>query len=347
MPTIPLHPPSPPSRECPIIIDDGAIAQIPELMQKLEADRVAILYDKGVEEMAKTIQKSLPDAVLISVKSGEASKSLDEVSRIANELLKHGVTRKSLIVNVGGGMLTDLGGFVASIYMRGIRFLHVPTSMLGMVDAAIGGKTGVDLGTTKNILGTITHPQAIVIDTACLKTLPAQQLSEGLVEVVKMAAILDEAVFHWLEQHLTHILKRDTNSLIQCIANAAQMKADIVTDDEKEHGARMFLNFGHTVGHAVEAHAKFTIPHGQAVSIGMKAEMQMAKTEGAERVLALLHQLNMPIDLPSNVSLKDLWKLMQHDKKNVRGSVRMAVPVRIGKGEIQAITEKQFLLLGS
>jgi 3-dehydroquinate synthase len=342
MPTITLRPSTASPVPYPILIEEGSIAQLSSLLDGLRPDLIAILHDEGVTPIAQQIRKLLPRSLLLSVPSGEGSKSLATIERLAAAMLKKGLTRRSVLINVGGGMLTDLGGFLASIYMRGIRYINIPTTMLGMVDAGVGGKTGIDLGSVKNILGTIAHPSAIVIDPQFLATLPEPALAEGLVEAVKMAAILDEKTFAWYEAHLPDVLKRDPHALQEAIMTAVQLKADTVMQDERDDGKRLFLNFGHTIGHAVEAWSEFTIPHGQAVSIGMVAEMALAKTNGADRITRLLEAMNMPTTMPADAPSNILWKLMQSDKKNAAGQVRMAVPVSIGKGEMHPIREEDF-----
>jgi len=300
------------------------------------------LYDEHVARIAMDISTRIPEAKTIRVSNGEQSKSLREVERITQELLRADVSRESVLVLVGGGMLTDLGAFVAGIYMRGIRFVIVPTSFLCMVDAAVGGKTGVDAGAMKNILGVFALPELIVMDTDVLKTLPDERLKEGLVEVIKMAAMLDADCFEWLEQHSEEVISRKENALTECIERAVRMKIDVVEEDEWEHGKRMFLNFGHTVGHALEAQSGFKISHGQAVSRGMVAEMAIAGTQDARRITALLAKLALPAALPDAADADALWALMGNDKKTVGRKISMAVPERIGTGKIQELEERRF-----
>ncbi len=342
MTTISLTPPSHRATPYPIVIGSGSLQELKRIVTEATPDRIVILHDERLKEVAANVSKMINGAASISVRSGEASKTLREVEKITEELQRLTCSRKSVVITIGGGMMTDLGGFIASIYLRGIRVIHIPTSTLAMVDAAVGGKTAVDLGTTKNILGTIHHPLAIIMDTDLLKKLPDTQFCEGLVEVVKMAAILDAASFDWMEGHLPKILKRDDQELTECIALAVRLKATVVEEDERDTGKRLFLNFGHTVGHAVEALSQFRIPHGQAVSVGMVCEMEMRKTEGRERVLALLQLMKMPIEIPKECIAEALWELMLRDKKSDASIVRMAVPVRIGSGEVCAIDQDAF-----
>lgn len=338
-----LTPPRPQAQRCPIIVDSGALGEIPRLVGDMhDVDRCIVLYDVRLKEVAEAIVDALPDAHGIAVPSGEESKSLLQVERIAQDMLLKHVTRNSILINIGGGMLTDLGGFVASVFMRGIRFINVPTSLLGMMDAAIGGKTGVDLGPMKNMIGTITHPSAVVIDTDTLTSLPDEQLREGLVEVVKKAAILDAEFFGWLEENMDAVLDRKESALNVCIQNGARMKAEVVGKDDRDANHRLLLNFGHTVGHAVEAMSRFSLSHGKAVSIGMVCEMKVAETKEQERVVALLKQLDMPLDVPIIMKNDELWDIMKNDKKTVGDDVRIAIPTELGRGNVRSMTFAEF-----
>ena len=346
MSSITLTVPARSARSYPIVVECGAIAHIRDHLPA-DADGVIVLCDAALRSIADRVSKNVDAKAVIEVRSGEASKTLTETERLVGDLLKIGATRKTVLINIGGGMLTDLGGFVAAVFMRGIRYIHVPTSMLCMTDAAVGGKTGVDLGETKNIIGAIHQPTAVICDIDLLQTLPDSALREGVVEAVKMAVMLNAEDFQWYEQHLDRILVRDADVLTECVTKAVQMKADVVSEDEHEHTHRMFLNFGHTIGHAVEALSKFAIPHGQAVAIGMRAEMMLAGCADAERVTEILKRMDMPVTIPATMDRETLWDLMRRDKKNIGGVVRMAVPTTIGSGEIQTIDHDAFLKLSA
>ncbi|PIR50029.1 3-dehydroquinate synthase [Candidatus Peregrinibacteria bacterium CG10_big_fil_rev_8_21_14_0_10_54_7] len=322
-------------REYPVIIGQGAIAELPRLLKSLEPiDGVFIVFDVNVREHAERVRTVLGEGSLVSVSPGEASKSLKEVQRILRKLLDDGASRQSVLINVGGGMITDLGGFVASVYMRGIRCIHVSTTFLGIVDAAIGGKTGVDLDETKNIIGHYHHPSAVIDDTDFLSALSSHHLCEGFVEVIKIAAMRDAAFFSFLEEHVEEILRKDAATLEQCICRAVELKASVVEGDERDQEERMFLNFGHTIGHALEAASSFGISHGEAVSIGMVAEMRLTRSSEADRVCALLQKIEMPTEIPQKYGIETLLPLMLHDKKNTDAKIRIAVPRVLGKGEL-------------
>lgn len=333
-------------RSYPIIIEPHALDRLTEILGNIGMyPQYVILYDARLQDLAHRVQQTLPQATMLTVPSGEHSKSLAMVESIIQQMLDRQILRSALLINIGGGMLTDLGGFIGSIYLRGIDFVHISTSVLGMVDAAIGGKTGIDFASTKNSIGTIAHPRAIIVDTTVLSSLPDQQLKEGLVEVIKMAAILDEGTFTWLERHIEPLLERSPSELQTCIERAASMKTTIVAADEREMQQRMLLNFGHTVGHALEICSQFTISHGIAVSMGMVAEMALAQSPAAARVTDLLRKIDMPVNLPTGYAAESLWNIMLRDKKNTAGLVRMAIPCRIGAGEIRSLSKDQFLHL--
>lgn len=324
-----------------ISIGAGAMHTIVQLAQGY--DRIVILYDEAIAHIAMKI--TLGDCVRISVNSGDASKSLTEVDRIVSVMLESGCARNTVLICVGGGMITDLGGFVASVFMRGIPCVLIPTTLLGMVDAAVGGKTAVNAGAKKNMIGTITQPVSVLIDTELLQSLPDAQLAEGLAEVIKIAAIIDKPFFEWLEQAMSKILKREEKALEECVTRAVTAKVQIVQTDESDTRERLLLNFGHTVGHAVEALSAYRLSHGSCVSIGIAAEMKLAGCEEASRIEKLLTAANLPLGIPSDMKPDDLWTIMLSDKKNEKGEVRIAVPKQLGEGVVIAVTKESFLTL--
>ena len=327
---------------CRIVVGEGCASRLSKQPRGLgDYDRVVCLYDPNVAAHAGTVATLFGTAELVPVPGGEHQKNLHTAEQLCHELRRRRCTRGSLIVNVGGGVVTDVGGFVSSIYMRGIDFVNVPTTLLGMCDAAIGGKTGVDLGTFKNLVGAFRQPRLVLIDPLLLHTLPAAQMREGLVEVVKMAAVLDAQVLQWLEENVGRVLAKEPEALLHCVQEAVRMKVEVVQADAHEAGRRMLLNFGHTVGHALEAISDFEISHGQAVSLGMVWEMRMAGSEGVDRIVALLRALDMPVELNTGMNLDDLWEAMRSDKKNVGDVVRMAVPRELGEGRVLEVRREQ------
>ncbi len=343
MHTVTLTPPARGNPGTDIQIGSGALAYVSKLAKG--HDRVVILFDESIEEIA--LRLVIGDSLRIPVKSGDASKSLAEVDRIVSVMLQNGCTRKTLLICVGGGMLTDLGGFVASVFMRGISCVLVPTTLLGMVDAAIGGKTAVNVGSKKNMIGTIAHPQSVLVDTDLLASLPDSQLSEGLSEIIKIATIVDHPFFEWLAEVMPQILKRHPIVLEECVLRAVTAKANIVQADEHDRDERLLLNFGHTVGHAVEALSAYKLSHGNCVSIGVVAEMKLSDFKDATRVEKLLAAAGLPLEIPKAMKSNDLWTVMLSDKKNEKGVVKIAVPKRLGEGSVQILSKETFLTLFS
>ncbi|MFA5272966.1 MAG: 3-dehydroquinate synthase [Candidatus Peribacter sp.] len=340
MKTITLQPQATKSATYPIIIEEGSLGDFSQLVDTHDFDSVAILYDESVERIAEDLQRQLKMAYAIRISNGEQSKSLREVERIASMLLEHGIMRQSFLINVGGGMVTDLGGFIASVYMRGISFVNVPTTLLGMVDASVGGKTGVNLKAVKNVIGSFHHPKAVIIDAETLQSLPDEQFREGLVEVIKIAAMADAEFFRKLEQSISNILSGDRAALNSCIADAVRLKAKIVSTDERDANDRLLLNFGHTVGHALEALSNYQLSHGKAISIGMAQEMMLAETKDASRVIALLEKIGMPTEMPDNISMNDLLTIMEKDKKILDHKIRFAAPREIGVGVVMTLPQQ-------
>ena len=347
MPTLILTPPARQSAPTSIFIESGAIDRLAESLKPLgQFDAYVVLFDRGVKAIANRVVGQLGAETLrvhaIAVESGDASKSLQEADAIAARMLEAQCGRSTLLIAVGGGMLTDLGGFVASVFMRGIPSVLIPTSMLAMADAAIGGKNAVNCADHKNMIGTIYHPLAVVSDLDLLKTLPIAQLHEGLVEVIKIAAIKDATFFAWLEANLKKVLARDPKALEECMTQAVSVKIATVETDEADWSERLYLNFGHTIGHAIEATSHYHLSHGQAVAIGMMAEMKVTGFTDIKRVEKLLFALELPLSLPPEFSADDLWHLMLTDKKTERGSVRIAVPSVIGTGSLHTLERSGF-----
>jgi len=336
--------PASPQRTCFIIVGSGALDELPHITGELEADLLMVLCDEGIAPLAGRVQELLPEAFFVPIPSGEASKSFSQVERIIEELVLCHASTQSVLINVGGGMVTDLGGFTASVFARGIRCVHVPTNLLGMADASIGGKTYVNVGKVKNMVGTLWYPSIVLTDTSFLQELPQHQLEEGLVEVLKVAALTNAEFFGWMEEHVDQCLARDPEVLEVCVQNAVQAKVDVLEQGAKDGHSSFLLNFGHTVGHAIEALSHFSLSHAEAVSIGMLIEMTVAGSEIRDRIAALLMRLSMPIDIPPGMQVRDIWEVILSDK-NVRsdGDVRIAVPQSIGGHGILPMTKEQLL----
>jgi 3-dehydroquinate synthase len=322
--------------DCPIFIGSGAIAELPELTAALlPGRRLAIISDNQV---AASVPAPL-DAPVLTFPAGEPSKTRDTWARLTDELLALGVGRDGAIVAVGGGVTGDLAGFVAATYLRGIPFVQVPTSLLAMLDASIGGKTGVDVPAGKNLVGAFHQPAAVVVDPRVLRSLPEREYRSGLAEAVKHAAIADAEHFAWLRAQAEALIARDEAALDALLRRSIAIKAAVVMEDEREGGRRAVLNAGHTVAHAVEAASGYAVLHGEAVAIGMVAEARLGEALGvtaagtAGALADLLEALALPTLLPGDLSRDAVIAAMQADKKNRGRDIRFALLKAVGVTE--------------
>ncbi|MCQ4448509.1 MAG: 3-dehydroquinate synthase [Sulfolobales archaeon] len=299
------------------------------------------------------IRKVLPEAEYFPVEDGERLKDVNNVLVLAKELFERGYDRGDTIIAVGGGSVTDTVGFLASIYLRGIRLVNVPTTLLGMVDAAIGGKTGVNFAGIKNVLGTFYQPSLIIAELSFLDTLPQQELRNGLSEVIKYSIVLDSALYNILMGSRDEIMRKDDEALEEVIIRSASNKLDVVAQDEREtKGIRIVLNFGHTVGHAIESATDFKVHHGLAISVGMTCESKFAEELGyaeeglVEDTLSLLTLYELPVNPDQLDPRPDPYKALkalEKDKKRRSDVLLVPVPRRIGawtKAEIPVETFK-------
>ena len=291
--------------------------------------------------MARTV--SLLEARGLSVTTtivpaGELSKSLDCAAELYSKAVDAGLDRKSVIVALGGGVVGDLAGFVAATFLRGIKFLQIPTSLLAMVDSSVGGKTAVDLPQGKNLVGAFYQPVEVVADLDSLDTLPEREYISGLGEVVKYGVIWDEKLFEYFEQNIDALLKRDKAVLLKIVKRCCEIKAEVVAQDEREGGLRAILNFGHTYAHALETVSGYDKwLHGEAVSLGMvyAAKLSVAvsglKEGDAERLVTLLDELGLPVNLDSSLEWAELRKAMDADKKTLNAVPRFVLAEKLGK----------------
>lgn len=311
-------------------------------------ENVAQLYAQGVLYLLTSNDPPLR-ASLLTLRAGEAHKNLDAVSRSFDALAQLGATRDACVIALGGGVIGDIAGFAAACWMRGIDYVQVPTTLLAMVDSSVGGKTGVDLPAGKNLIGAFHQPRAVITDLNTLATLPQRELCAGFAEVIKTAAIMpsnsgDAGFFEWLEKNAVALLSQDIDALTHAIATCCRFKAAIVARDEREAGERARLNFGHTLGHAIEAESGYgTLLHGEAVAIGMalaaRLSMQLGMSNEAdtERLRALLRAFDLPTelsDVPVSLNPDVLLSRMRLDKKNRAGALRLILWRGIGKAEI-------------
>ncbi len=287
------------------------------------------------------LQRGGFEPLVITVPAGETAKSLKSVQKCYDQLAAHRLERKSFIVALGGGVVGDLAGFVAATYLRGIPFVQVPTTLLAQVDSSVGGKVGVNLKAGKNLVGAFHQPQLVICDLNTLKTLPDREFRAGLAEVIKYGIIYDVSLFERLEREMPKLLQRDSETLAQVIARCCEIKADVVRQDETETGLRAILNFGHTIGHALEATSGYgKYLHGEAISIGQIAAARIsAKHLGlpqseAARITSLFERAGLPTSAKlSSDSHKRLLAAMQLDKKVSGGQIKFVLARKIGQVE--------------
>lgn len=311
-----------------------------------------VIADRHVADLHldRLLEAVDPPPTVIKVPPGEASKSLAVAGELYDALAAARVERGGLVLTFGGGMVGDLGGFVAAMWLRGINFVQVPTTLLAAVDASVGGKTGVNHPSGKNLIGAFHQPRAVVIDVDFLSTLERRDIAAGLAESVKHALIRDEEFFGWHEQHADAIMAREPAVLVELIARNCQIKADVVGRDEREHDLRAILNFGHTIGHAFEHLLGYELRHGECVGLGMLAVNELTCDRGqldrrvASRTRALLNRLGLPTRLPRRVEPEEVVAACRMDKK-VRGGrvnfVLISAPGRIVR--VADVTDREII----
>lgn len=274
---------------------------------------------------------------VVPIPDGEKGKSLGVAAQVWSTLLKKGLDRSATLVALGGGAVGDLAGFVASTYMRGIRLVHCPTTLLACVDSAIGGKTGVNLPEGKNLVGTFYQPALVIEDVSTLKSLSPRQVSAGLAEVIKYGVIRDAALFAYLERRVADLRGMKEDAMTHAIAQCVRIKADVVSRDERESNLRAILNYGHTIGHALEASGQYrTLTHGEAVSLGMMCAARLALWKGAIKPFFVARQeaLLRKAGLPTRMRRVPVARVLEHlvyDKKRSGGRQRFVIPTRLGK----------------
>lgn len=321
------------SRSYPIYIEDKILNQLSGLIPER---KYAIVTDSGVPEVwVKKVQDQLPDSFVITIPQGESSKSFPVYESVLKQLAENNLTRKDAVIAVGGGVPGDLAGFAAATYMRGIDFYNIPTTVLSQVDSSVGGKTAIDLGDLKNIVGAFWQPKAVFIDPDVLSTLPKRQVVNGLAEALKMGLVFDEDLVKMFETEDFGI--RDKNILETIIARSIDLKRRIVEEDETEGGPRKLLNFGHTIGHAIEG--SFNLDeylHGECVGMGMLYFLEDPKLK--KRVIDIERKLGLP-DVPVDILNKDLvMNLLSHDKKAQASGVDVILVHKPGEHEIRRMS---------
>lgn len=307
-------------------------------LEKLsERNKVFIITD---ENLALLYADRFMNYNTIVLKAGEEHKQQSTVDAVINELINCKADRQSFLVGVGGGVVTDITGYAASVYMRGIKFAFVPTTILAMVDACIGGKNGVDVGLYKNLVGVINHPEFLLYDYSFLKTLPQEEWVNGFAEIIKHACIKDKKMFNFLQRKDLENFRNYPKEIAKLVKENVELKYNIVSKDEKETGDRKLLNFGHTLGHAIEN--IYHLPHGNAVSIGIAAackiseEINSFSSKESNSVTELLKKYHLPVEL--NFDKDKVWEVLLMDKKKTGDMMNFILLGKIGKGIVKSIS---------
>jgi 3-dehydroquinate synthase len=325
-----------PQRQYDAIIERGIVQQIDRFVPA-KAGKVFIVTTQDVWDLHGASLRALRNATPIFFPGGESRKRLSEVEALAEQMARAGADRSSLVIGFGGGIVTDIAGFLAASFMRGVPVIQVPTTLLAQVDAAVGGKTGVNLVAGKNLFGAFHQPLAVLIDPAVTVTLPQREFRAGLYEIVKCGVIADAPLFDLLESNVQNVLTQQPEIVDRIISDAVRIKCEVVTADEREGDLRRILNFGHTIGHALEAETGYQrFLHGEAVAFGMHAATELAVRldqlpirEGA-RIRSLVSGFG---EIPSTAGIKaaNLVERTRGDKKTVQGKVHFVLPTEIGK----------------
>lgn len=340
------------ARSYDIVLHPGLLSTVGDRLNAFTTSpKIAVVTDRHVashylQKTLRSLRKAGYDPTEIILPPGERTKTLGTVAKVLDTLARHKFERQSLLLALGGGVIGDVTGFAAAIYQRGIPFVQVPTTLVAQVDSSVGGKTGVDHRLGKNLIGAFYQPCAVLIDPVTLRTLPGREWIAGLAEVIKYGIIADEGFFAFLEQEISSLLKMKKEPVLHVIKRSCEIKAQVVAADERESNRRRILNYGHTIGHALESLAGYRgLIHGEAVGIGLVQEADLACHMGlcgrdvVERIRNLVQCAGLS-DHVSQPSFPRLWSAMQHDKKVVGGQVVGVWPVKIGEVVIQPIEEQ-------
>jgi 3-dehydroquinate synthase len=325
-----------------VVLRWGSLADLPELLaHHAPAARYAVVSDSNVapvhgQPVVERLAAAGQHADLFTIRAGEPHKTTAAWATLVEALAAEGLGRDGCVVAVGGGVTGDLAGFAAATYARGVAVVQVPTSLLAMVDASLGGKTGVDLAAGKNLVGAFHPPRLVLIDPQLLGTLPPDAMADGLAEAVKHGAIADTAYLDWIEANAEAVLAHDPAALHRLVTDSVRIKGGVVERDPEEAGERAVLNFGHTIGHAIEAATDYSVGHGSAVSLGMVAEAAIGEAVGVteagtgRRIQRALRACGLPIDHRPLPEPKTLLQAARTDKKNRGGAVRYVLLARLG-----------------
>ena len=329
-------------RSYPVLVGSGLLDRVGILLkERLASTKAAVVSDHTVaalyaDRLLNSLRAAGYEAALLQIAPAESSKSLATASHLYDQLSALGVDRQSAVVALGGGVVGDVAGFVAATWLRGLPFVQVPTTLEADIDASVGGKTAVNHPSGKNLIGAFHQPRMVVIDVECLRTLDPRDLRAGLAESIKHGVIRDAAFFSWQLERGSRILGGDEDVLAELIQRNCRIKAEVVAADEREAGLRAILNYGHTIGHAIEAECRFGLRHGECVALGMLAANHMATERGllapdqAQQIRHLTKQLQLPTTSPQRLDADALLGRMRHDKKFVAGRMRFVLADRIG-----------------
>lgn len=337
--------------EYPVMIEKGLLGSVPGLLATMfPKSRFALITDDNVNRFyGQHVSAAFEAAGLrhdvFTVSPGEKSKSADTFARLLSELAQRGYNRADVVVALGGGVVGDLAGFVAAVFLRGLRVVQIPTTLLAQIDSSVGGKTGINLPEGKNLVGAFHQPSAVFVDSSMLQTLPEADFSDGMAELIKYALIRDSAMFEDIERY--DPIDADSDILADWVTRCLSIKRDVVAADEKDNGERMLLNFGHTIGHGIErlcAREKQPMTHGRGVAIGMSAitaaseRMGLTQTGTTQRIIAVLQKYALPHDI-SAFDKDEILKGILVDKKNVADSLNLVLVSEPGQSFLHRIPQ--------
>ncbi len=342
------------ARSYPIHIGEGLIDRAELIAAHLAQKRVAIVTNDVVgplylDRVRAALAQAGVSSLAVTLPDGEANKNWDSVACILDAMLRERCERKTTLIALGGGVVGDMTGFAAAIYLRGVPFIQIPTTLLAQVDSSVGGKTGINHPLGKNMIGAFYQPRLVLADTAVLRTLPPRELSAGIAEVVKHGLILDAGFFEWLERDMERLVAGDQDALTHAVRRSCEIKSEVVAGDERETAARALLNLGHTFGHAIEAGLSYgTWLHGEAVAAGMvlaarlSRRMGLLATEDLDRIVRLLERAGLPSRHPA-LGVERYIDLMGLDKKVEGGKLRLILLERIGRAFVTSDFPQQEL----
>jgi 3-dehydroquinate synthase len=338
-------------RAYPIYVGAGILGELgARLAEARSGKRVAVVTNSTIANLylgpvVTALAGAGFDPAIIQIPDGEEHKNLAWLAFVYDRLIDAGIDRGGAVVALGGGVVGDLAGFAAATYLRGVACVQVPTTLLAQIDASIGGKTGINHAAGKNLLGAFKQPRFVLSDVDCLLTLPRREYVAGLAEVIKTGAILDAELFALLEEELPALLKQDRDLMVRVVRRCAQLKAIVVSEDETEGDYRAILNFGHTLGHAIESLTEYTtFLHGEAVAIGMVAAVRVSRRLGlcddetVDRVTRLVERCGLPMEIPGDLRREALALAMRTDKKALGGTIKFVCLEAIGRTKFERLT---------